>query len=242
MKTILMELDQVLDQITFPEGFLKDYDQLECLAHGHGTETFLVRKKGESKKYIAKCYDLGVFKVVNESAILKKLAYEGLPTFVDEYQNEDFVCIVREFIEGTPLDQYMAGRSLSPVRAATLCEKLCDILTYLHTQEPPIIHRDIKPQNVIVKRNGDIALIDFDIARTYQNDAERDTQFIGTRTYAPPEQYGFAQTDCRADIYSLGVLLCYMLTGHTDLKTAQIDNKRLAAVIRRCAAFAPEQR
>lgn len=242
MKEKYTELDAALDQIHYPEGFLSDYDQLECLAGGRGTETFLVRKKGETKNRVAKCYDRSVYKVVHESAILKALSHEGLPEFVEEYQDETTICIVREFIEGTPLNKYMDGRNLSQLRTIFMIVRLCDILSYLHAQNPPVIHRDIKPSNIVVRPTDDVALIDFDIARTYEDDAEMDTQFIVTRAYAPPEQYGFSQTDCRADIYSLGVLLCFMLTGHTNVKHARIENNRLAAIVRKCTAFAPEQR
>ena len=148
---------------------------------------------------------------------------------------------MREYVEECRLIS-ISPDGLTEAQIVALCVKLCDILIYLHGLKPPVIHRDIKPQNIIVKANGEISLIDFDIARTYDDEAKTDTQFIGTRTYAPPEQYGFSQTDCRADIYSLGVLLCYMLTGDTDVKKAAISNKRLASIVRRCAAFSPEER
>lgn len=236
------ELSAVLKETKLPRSFLDSYDQLECLSHGHGTETYLVQQKGSNTLCIAKYYDKSIYRSVNESGILRSLRHEGLPAFMDEYQDDAAVLIVREYIEGTPLDRYMAEHSLSEERIIDLCIGLCDILIYLHNRQPPVIHRDIKPQNIVVKENGSIALIDFDIARTYDKEAETDTQFICTRTYAPPEQYGFSQTDHRADIYSLGVLLCFLLTGKTDVKNTVIPNKRLAAIVRRCAAFSPEER
>lgn len=173
---------------------------------------------------------------------MKTLSHKGLPVFMDEFQNDDFVCIVREYVEGTPLDRYTDGRKLTHTQAVTLCIKLCDILIYLHGFAPPIIHRDVKPQNIIVRDNGEICLIDFDIARTYDAEAKTDTQFVGTRTYAPPEQYGFSQTDCRTDVYSLGVLLRFLLTGNEDAKKSEIANKRLSRIVCRCTAFSPEER
>ncbi|MEN6472074.1 MAG: protein kinase [Clostridiaceae bacterium] len=242
MQNAIKELSTALSEIMLPKRFLKGYDQLECLAHSHATETYLVRQKGSHMLCIAKCYDRNFYKAVKESGILKTLRHEGLPAFVEEYEDDATVCIVREYIEGTPLDKYVAQHSLSQAQIVALCVELCDILCYLHEQEPPVIHRDIKPQNIIMKDNGKPALIDFDIARVYDSNAETDTQFIGTRTYAPPEQYGFSQTDCRADIYSLGVLLCFLLTGNTDVKNAKIPNKRLSVIVHRCAAFSPEER
>ncbi|MEA4955701.1 MAG: protein kinase [Pseudoflavonifractor sp.] len=238
----MKELSAVLKEIALPASFLESYDPLECLSHSHGTETYLVQRKGSKNLCIAKCYDRKIYKTVGESLILKSLHHEGLPAFFDEYQDDATVCIVREYIEGTSLDQYAADHSLSETRIVALCVGLCDILQYIHGQKPPVIHRDVKPQNIIVKEDGHIALIDFDIARIYDDEAETDTQFIATRAYAPPEQYGFSQTDCRADIYSLGVLLCFLLTGKTDVKNTEIPNKRISAVLRRCAAFSPEER
>ncbi len=242
MQDAIHELSAALKEIELPREFLESYEQLECLSHNHGMETFLVQQKGSQTLSIAKCYDRKIYQSVNESVILKTLCHDGMPAFVEEYEDDATVCIVREYIEGTPLDKYVAQHSLSQEQIVALCVELCDILRYLHEQEPPVIHRDIKPQNIIMKDNGKPALIDFDIARVYDSNAETDTQFIGTRTYAPPEQYGFSQTDRRADIYSLGVLLCFLLTGKTDVKNANIPNKRLSAIMRRCAAFSPEER
>jgi len=236
------ELSDMLKEIALPQGFSENYDRLECLAQGHGTETYLAQRKDTKSLCVAKCYDRKACRAVSESRILRGMHHAGLPAFLYEYQDDAAVCIVREYVEGTPLDRYAAGRSLSEAQAVSLCGKLCDILTYLHGLEPPVIHRDIKPQNIIVKDNGELSLIDFDIARTYDCGAETDTRFIGTRPYAPPEQYGFSQTDRRADVYSLGVLLCFLLTGNTNTRDAKIANKRLAAVVRRCTAFAPEGR
>ena len=236
------ELSAALGETDMPREFLDRFDLLECLAHSHGTETFLAVQKGTQMLCVAKLYDRGVYKTVSESGILKGLCHDGLPSFVGEYQNNAVTCVVREYIEGTPLDKYLTLVKPTQKQMVGIAEKLCDILSYLHGLEPPIIHRDIKPQNVIVRDDGSVCLIDFDAARLYARDAETDTQLIGTRTYAPPEQYGFSQTDRRADIYSFGVLLCYMLTGSADTKQAKIDDKRLAAVVRRCTAFSPEER
>ena len=236
------ELSVMLGKSDFPEEFLKSYDQLECLASGRGTETFLVQNKASQQLCVAKCYDRSIHPSARESDILKTLRNDGLPAFADAFENKDMICVVREYIHGSPLNNYREENHLSDARAVDLMVQLCDILADLHEQDPPVIHRDIKPQNIIVRADGRIALIDFDISRTYDRMAKTDTQFVGTRTYAPPEQYGFSQTDCRADLYALGVLLCWLLTGSTDVKTAEIANKRLAAIVRRCAAFSPDDR
>lgn len=229
---------------TYPAGFLKKYDSIERLAGGHGTETFLVRQKGSEQLYVAKCYNKDFYTAVHESTILKSLNHIGLPAFADEFQNDNAICVVREYVTGEPLDQYVLEKALSHKEIADICIQLCDILIYLHGQECPIIHRDIKPQNIIVKPDGKISLIDFDIARVYHPESRNDTQCIGTRTYAPPEQYGFSQTDARSDIYSLGVVLGWLLTCETDAKEVlrKAGRGRLTDIYKRCTAFSPEHR
>jgi predicted Ser/Thr protein kinase len=228
----------------YPAEFLARYDQLERLAGGHGTETFLVQRKGDNQLYVAKCYDKGVYSAVHESGILRSLCHSGLPAYSDEFENDAMLCIVREYVVGKPLDRYRLENRLTKKAAVEICIQLCDILIYLHGQEAPVIHRDIKPQNIIVKSDETVSLIDFDASRIYHTDANTDTEFIGTRQYAPPEQYGFSQTDGRADIYAVGVVLGWLLTGEADAKKAlqKLDDKRLAAVYKKCTAFSPEDR
>jgi serine/threonine protein kinase len=93
-----------------------------------------------------------------------------------------------------------------------------------------------------MKDDGQVVLIDFDIARVYNSASEADTQFFGTREYAPPEQYGFSQTDSRADIYSFGILLRYILTGNERENANVRIYKPLARIIKKCTAFAPKER
>ncbi|MGI6689201.1 MAG: serine/threonine protein kinase [Christensenellales bacterium] len=97
------------------------------------------------------------------------------------------------------------------------------MLTYLHGQTPAVIHRDIKPENIIRTSEKDIRLIDFGIARTFREDTDTDTQVIGTKPYMAPEQFGSEQSDNRADIYALGMVMLFLATGKPDrllLKTA----------------------
>jgi serine/threonine protein kinase len=121
--------------------------------------------------------------------------------------------------------------------------QLCNILTYLHNLEPPVIHRDIKPNNIILGDDGNIHLIDFGISRKYSESALKDTEKIGTEGFMPPEQYGYRQTDCRADIYSMGILLCWLLTGqrNPDELAAPITGD-IITIIQKCTAFAPDNR
>lgn len=241
-----MTFDEFLkgfDDSRFPEDFLKKYEQMECLAHNQMGETLLVRNRRSDDYFVAKCYtDKSLLSRTNESDLLRALRHDGLPAFVGEYQNEEMLCVVREYAKGAPLSEYVKSHTLSEQQIISIGTQLCDILSYLHGQTPPIIHRDIKPQNIVVDGQGKIKLIDFGISRVYDETASRDTVFFGTMEFAPPEQYGFAQTDCRADIFSLGVVLRWMLTGETKPGEAGVKRRWLRVVIRKCTAFSPKDR
>lgn len=230
------------DESAFPADFLAGYDRMECLADSGGHDTFIVLKKDGGDKFIAKCFDKSVGSVVNESAILCELSHAGLPKYITSFESDAMTVEVREYIEGLPLDRYISENEPGDQQIVKLCAELADILVYLHGHAPPVIHRDIKPQNIIVKPDGHVALIDFDISRVYHDEAETDTQFFGTRQYAPPEQYGFSQTDARADIYSFGILLRFLLTGSTKENKNIRYYKPLMRIVQKCTAFAPKER
>lgn len=129
--------------------------------------------------------------------------------------------LLRQYIEGMNLIEYVERREM------LVAEEIYDIMhilsqkiSTLHELNPPIIHRDIKPENIIVRakkgRIIDVYIIDYGTARMYDENKEHDTVFVGTRQTAAPEQYGFSQTDERTDVYGLGKVLCYMLTGSYD--------------------------
>lgn len=233
------------DGSRYPADFLEKYEPLECLANNQMGETLLVEEKKSGDFLIAKCYaEPSLQSSLSESDLLKNLNHHGLPAFKDEYQIGGMLCVVREYARGIPLNQLMQKGLPREEQVVSIGAQLCDILAYLHAQNPPVIHRDIKPQNIVIDENGIIKLIDFGISRAYDENAKSDTVCFGTMEFAPPEQYGFAQTDGRADIFSLGVLLRYLLTGMTDEKSAQgkIANRRMQKIIARCTAFAPKDR
>lgn len=122
-------------------------------------------------------------------------------------------CVIMEYVEGETLFEMVSRRGASLGLAAELMPSICDAVSSLHRAAGgPIIHRDLKPENIIVSPHGAM-LIDFGISRIYKEGRDRDTAMFGTRAYAPPEQFGFGQTDCRSDVYALGMLLFFCLTG-----------------------------
>lgn len=241
-KSAVQEIEHIFSKTGYPAEFLADYDQLECLASHHGRETFLVSKKGTQALCIAKCYDTSLFSEPNTESILSSLHHNGIPDYCDSYRSDSMFIVVRSYIEGTPLSDYAREKDLSQEEIIRLCVKLADVLIYLHHQTPPVIHRDIKPENIIITEIEDVVLIDFDIARTFKTAEETDTVFFGTKGYAPPEQYGFTQTDSRSDIYSFGVLLRFLLTDSVRDNNKIRLYRPLKSIIAKCTAFAPENR
>lgn len=242
LKSIVENIQSVFAESNYPQDFLDTYDQMECLASHSGRETFLVRKKENGEMAVAKCYDRAAFPFQPHPELLQGVDHPGLPRFFEQYQNEQILCVVREYIEGESLNDYVKEKQLTTQQVISFGEQLCDILSVLHGRTPPVIHRDIKPENVIVRPDETLALIDFDISRAYRENAGSDTVFFGTKGFAPPEQYGFGQTDNRADIYALGVLMRWLVTGSTKDNPNVTINPYVQKVIDRCTSFSPEER
>jgi eukaryotic-like serine/threonine-protein kinase len=157
-----------------------------------------------------------------ESDLLSRLAHPALPRLHAQSSQGEQWYLVLEYIEGETLEEYqnrMPNKRLILSEVYRIGLQLCDILEYLHSQQPPIVFRDLKPSNIILTPDQKLYLIDFGIARFYKPGRQRDTIAFGSPGYAAPEQYGKAQTTPRADIYSLGVVLHQMLTGKDPTET-----------------------
>ena len=134
----------------------------------------------------------------------------------DIVTTDECIYVVMDYVEGVSLDKVIreeGPQSEENVQDWTM--QICDALDYLHNQDPPIIYRDMKPSNIMLRPDGYIKLIDLGVAREYKDKSTKDTVAFGTEGYAPPEQYGKAQTDARSDIYALGATMWHMLTGES---------------------------
>ncbi len=157
-----------------------------------------------------------------EAQMLASLRHPNLPMVSDRFDIGDSYFLVMEFIEGMTLEELLdeRGTPLSEEEVRWCGAQLCDVLAYLHSQNPPIIFRDIKPGNVMLQSgSGMLKLIDFGIARLFKPGQAHDTALLGTPGYAAPEQYGARQTDTRADVYGLGVTLHTLLTNYDPTDT-----------------------
>ena len=196
---------------------------------------------GSLGPFVRKCIDASVqIGGVYERLFAAQRAgrrYEHLPRIVDCRRVGDELCVVMEYIEGETLEALVRRLGTTPGYACELFGALCDAAAELHAgfaaageHSVPVIHRDLKPSNIIVsgvRYSADagmtftsLVIIDLGIARVWRDGADADTVKFGTRPYAPPEQYGFGQTSVRSDVYALGALLFFCLTG-VDPKPGQ---------------------
>lgn len=196
-----------------------------------------------------------------EANLMKALDHPLIPRIVDIIEDESTIYVVMDYMSGKSLDKVLkeSKKPLTQTAVIHIGIQLCEALGYLHSQTPPIIYRDMKPANVMLKNpdNEDpnkmsVMLFDFGIAREYKEDKSGDTKLMGTPGFAAPEQCRWGkQTDVRSDIYSLGVTLYNLVTGHSPAQDNKLYpirhwNDRLSAgleqIILKCTAAEPEER
>lgn len=218
---------------------LSCYKELTKLCEGK--ESYLVKNINDGKIYVKK-----KVKLFNKELLLrlKELDIKDIPKIYLCVEDGDELIVIEEYIHGETLYEYQKKNGLFKEReAAEIICRLCDILSHLHSFNPPIIHRDIKPMNVMISSDGVVKLIDFDAARENIEGEVEDTYLMGTKEFAAPEQYGFGQSDARTDIYALGIMLNVMLTGEVPKNRVYgNDSKALTKVIKKCIMLAPDKR
>lgn len=224
----------------YPPELLERCELLECFCDKGDSRTLLARMRAGGALAVAKCFmKSSPLYDREEPSALQALDAPPLPRFIAEYRGEAMRCVLREYVPGRTLSELAGEETFDEARVIDIGAQLCDQLEALHGLTPPVVHRDIKPQNVVLRPDGRAVLIDFGISRVV-SEAAGDTLVFGTQGFAPPEQYGFAQTDARSDIFALGMLLNWLLRGDEPLP--ERAGTPLERVIRRCAAFAPDER
>ncbi len=175
--------------------------------------------------------------------------FRHLPVINDVHERDDELIVIMEHVRGRTLHDEVYERDPSLALACELFPPLCDGVIELHEDfGAPLIHRDLKPTNVIVNGSS-LTIIDFGITRPFRAEAVADTAPFATRAYAPPEQFGYGQTDVRSDVYALGMVLYFLLTERNP--TAEVARRgfddpevppALRPVLARATAFDPQGR
>ena len=212
------------------------YETISALSEKEDGATYLVRDKQNGELRVKKQMERERASVY---LALSAQPRPGVPRIYDVFSQGGVFTVIEEFIKGESLERKIERCGLPPARTAVnILVQICDILSVLHAQN--IIHRDINPSNIMISPQGAVTLIDFDIARIYKPSQTQDTAVLGTVGYAAPEQFGFLQTDARADIYALGVLLGVLLTG--ALPKERKAAKPFCEIIGRCIEIDPKLR
>lgn len=202
-----------------------NYEEIKLLKKSEKSTVQLMKESGTERLLIKKTLQ-GQHVVYNK---LRELVHPYLPAVYEVSIDSDTTVVFEEYIAG----QSAGSVDMTEKQCRMIMKELCDVLIFLH--DMGIIHRDIKPSNILMAEDGHIRLIDFDAARMPKEDLDQDTMQLGTRGYAPPEQYGFSQTDERADIYALGVTVKQLLG-------KRAEKPRYKRVLTKCTALDPNKR
>lgn len=218
---------------SFLEAVTTEYDTLRVLKQSPRGTVSVVRHKKSGTRYVFRRYS-GSGEVYRR---LLSVLCPHLPQIMEAAEQDGQTAVLEEYVQGDTLAELLMGARLTEREARQVTMQLCQALHVLHSMGA--VHRDVKPENVIL-RGSDAVLIDFDAARIYKDESESDTQVLGTTGFAAPEQYGIFQSDERADIFSLGVLLNIMLTGKHPSR--EMAAGKMGRIVRKCTMTAPEQR
>ena len=215
------------------EAVTTEYDTLRVLKQSPRGTVSVMRHKKSGTRYVFRRYS-GSGEVYRR---LLPVLCPHLPQIMEAAEQDGQTAVLEEYVQGDTLAELLMGARLTEREARQVTMQLCQALHVLHSMGA--VHRDVKPENVIL-RGSDAVLIDFDAARIYKDESESDTQVLGTTGFAAPEQYGIFQSDERADIFSLGVLLNIMLTGKHPSR--EMAAGKMGRIVRKCTMTAPEQR
>lgn len=209
------------------------YSPVSVLSDKNGCKVLRLRNKTSGKDLVLRSFP----EHLDAYETLCGIRCESLPEIYDAIDLDDGQIVLEEYIDGITVAQVMEGGRYRYRGAKKVIAGVCHALTVLHKRG--LVHRDVKPENVMIGSDGRVILIDFNASRTV-SEACRDTVIMGTVGYASPEQLGVTQSDARTDIYAAGVLLNVMLTGKHP--TAAFARGHAGRVVRKCTSLNPDER
>lgn len=247
VKDFLQQFNEISCQIELPK-FLKNYHVVSCVYDRTEKSCYLVADKVTDEKFLLKirnCKD-GRNVLELEHQRICELAH----AFPEEYKTSFYwkenetEYLLRSYIQGMDLEKYQEkNRVLSIPEILRIVIGICEETTKLHALVPPVLHRDIKPRNLIIDDRGKVHLIDFETSRNYKENKEKDTMFFGTEGTAAPEQYGYCQTDVRTDVYGIGKVLEFLYNENTDCQTGErMIYRKIQKLIQKAITFDPAHR
>lgn len=238
------EFNEGLWEADLSDRIQAEYKLISCYQYAEKKQTYLIERQADNRRMVLKCARDEYLSFLREEAVfLRDRNFSFLPCYMSYYEEEGIGFFFREYIEGSTIWEIVERKGpFTQMQALDILKKLVGILKMLHAENPPIIHRDLKPQNIVLTAKGECYLIDMGTARQFGEDKQQDTIVVGTRMIAAPEQFGYSQTDERTDIYALGILMNYMLTGSMAVMSDNTISKKMRKIILKCTEFNPNQR
>ncbi|MBQ9964858.1 MAG: serine/threonine protein kinase [Clostridia bacterium] len=215
------------------EHVLNTYRLVSVLSDKNDGTVYRLRHKEKAQDIILRSFA----KPVPAYDVLCGIVCEALPRVYDAVTLEDGQMVWEEWIDGLTVAEVMETGKYRYRGARRVLTAVCHALTVLH--ERGIIHRDVKPENVMVDKHGRVVLIDLNVSRQVSA-ASRDTVIMGTVGYASPEQLGLAQSDARTDVYAVGILLNVMVTGKHPGE--QLAKGYAGRIVKKCTQLSPDDR
>lgn len=215
------------------KNLLSDYSLVAVLSEKNDCKVLRLRRKDRGQELVLRSFP----KHLEAYELLWEIRCENLPEIYDVFDLDDGQIVLEEYIDGITVASVMQTGKYHYRGVKKVLSGICNGLAVLHDRG--IVHRDVKPENVMVDKNGRVVLIDFNASRK-ESQAGKDTVIMGTVGYASPEQLGLSQTDARTDIYAAGVLMNVMLTGKHP--TERYARGRAGRIVRKCTALNPDDR
>ncbi len=228
-----------------PASLSGRFQLVSCLKHAPQSQVYLLTG-ADGAPYILRVTPAASYdRLLREHLTLRRLHDPAFPHPVACFREGDRAYLIREYVPGTPLSELVEnGDPMSPARAAKFAREICAVLEKLHALDPPVIHRDIKPHNFIMTPEGKLRLVDLDAAAEYRPESWLDTVVMGTAATAAPEQFGFKRCDMRTDVYGVGMLMVFLMTGDYDPRAffkAPLS-RAPRRIVKKCLRFDPEMR
>lgn len=213
----------------FEDNFSENFEKLDTIRESESGKVELYRHNKTGKKLI---------KIESENRnenVLRKLIgvkNENLPEIYDVCSGKNRITVLEEYIEGVTLSKKAEIDSLSKPDVIRYAIDICSALSVLHGLN--IVHRDVKPENVIIDASGKAVLIDLGISRFVTGTKKRDTNKLGTVNYAAPEQFGATESTFATDVYAVGTLINYLITG--VYHSVRTPGAILGIIVRKCTS------
>lgn len=227
-----------------PDSLAGRFTLVSCLKYSPGGQVYLLTG-ADNKPYILRVAPAEALdRFMREHLTLRQLHDSAFPHPVACFREGRQAFLIREYIPGKPLSELVEnGDPMSPARAVKFAREICAILSHLHALDPPLIHRDIKPHNFILTSEERLCLVDLDAASEYRPDSWLDTVVLGTAATAAPEQFGYKRCDMRTDVYGVGMMMVFLMTGDYDPRAfGRAPLRAPKRIVQKCVRFDPEMR